>query len=183
MKKIYVILTQSGTWFSKILKLVTKDNYNHSSICLKDDFQTFYSFGRKYPYFILPGGFIIENAFQHVFARFKKIPCLILEKEVCDEQYLKLENIINEFRNHSKQYSYAIISLMLADTSFSAINQEKFFCSQFVAKLLNDIHIHTPKPPEHMHPIDFLKIDGMQILFEGDLKEFVKKKALVKAIN
>lgn len=54
MKKIYIILTQSGTIFSKILRLFTKEKYNHSSICLKDNFKTFYSFGRIHPYLILP---------------------------------------------------------------------------------------------------------------------------------
>ena len=50
--------------------------------------------------------------------------------------------------------SYAFVTLALADTKYSLVNDTKFFCSQFVAKLLNDINIKTPKAPEHMHPMD-----------------------------
>ena len=176
MKNIYIILSQSSTGVARILKFVTRDKYNHSSICLKDDFENFYSFGRKYTNFMIPGGFIVENAFEHVFGKFSKIPCLILKKEVTDEQYLKLQEIIHEFSENKANYSYAILSLFLADTAFSVTSENKYFCSQFVAKVLNDINIATPKSPEHMHPIDFTKIDNVTTLYEGDLKEFCQKK-------
>lgn len=175
MKKLYIILTQSGTYFSKLLRFITKEKYNHSSICLNDDFQSFYSFGRKYPKFLIPGGFVIENAYKGVFGMFKEVPCFILEKEISDEQYKKLESRINHFQENSKRYHYGILSLMLADTTYSFVNKNKFFCSQFVAKLLNDIDISTPRVPEHTHPMDFTQIEGVKRLFEGDLKTFVKQ--------
>ena len=125
---------------------------------------------------MLPGGFVTENAFKNVFSRFSKIPCLILEKEITDEQYTQLENIIKEFINHSSHYSYAILSLILADTHFSIINENKFFCFQFVAKVLNDINIQTSKSPEHMHPLEFTKINNITVLFERNLKDFCKKR-------
>jgi len=179
MKKIYIILTQSGTLFSKILKIVTKDTYNHSSICLKDDFREFYSFGRKNPYLMLPAGFVIENAFQGVYHRFTKIPCCILEMEITDEQYIKLEEIIQYFANHMNQYSYAVTSLVLADTPYCVTSNNKFFCSQFVAKILNDIDVKTPKSPEHMHPINFAEMENTVKIFEGDLKEFILHQATI----
>ena len=176
MKSIYIILTQSGTNFSKILKMITKEKYNHASICLNSNFNEFYSFGRRQPNFILPGGFVIENAFTNVFGKFKFIPCLILEKEVTDEQYNKLKLIINSFIQNKDKLSYAIISLLLADTKFSMNKKNKYFCSQFVAKVLNDININTPKVPEHMHPYDFKKIDNVKIIYEGNLKTVCKIK-------
>ncbi len=172
MKSIYIILTQSGTRFSKILKMVTKEKYNHASICLNNNFKEFYSFGRKQPDFILPGGFVVENAFTNVFGKFSYIPCLILEKKITDEQYDKLKSIINEFVENKDKLSYAIISLILADTKFSIVKNNKYFCSQFVAKVLNDINIDTPKVPEHMHPYDFKKIENTKIIYEGNLKKF-----------
>lgn len=172
MKSIYIILTQSGTEVSKMLKMITHEKYNHSSICLDDSFNEFYSFGRKKINNPLIGGFIIENAFKHVFGKYENIPCIILKKEIVEEKYQKLRNIINEFILNKDNYSYAFVSLALADTNYSIINNSKFFCSQFVAKLLNDIEIETPKKPEHMHPMDFTKIENTQVIFEGDLKKF-----------
>lgn len=172
MKKIYIILTQTGTLMAKTLKKITKDRFNHSSICLKDDFKEFYSFGRKYSYLMLPGGFVIETVFTRVFGRFKEVPCLILEKEITDTQYEEINKIINDFKENSHKYSYAIISLLFANTHFSFVRKNKFFCSQFVATMLNNIGIDTPKVPEHMHPVDFINIDGIKIIYDGDLKKW-----------
>lgn len=118
------------------------------------------------------GGFVIENAFRHVFGRFDNVPCLILEKEITDEQYDDLQKSINEFIVNKDSLSYDLISLALANTNYSWVSDTKYFCSQFVTKLLNDIDIETPKKPEHMHPMDFTKINGAKIVFEGDLKNF-----------
>lgn len=167
-------MTQSGTSFSKLLKLITCEKYNHASICLDNSFDKFYSFGRLYPRFLLPGGFVEENAFKKVYALFDKVPCMVLEKQVSDEQYERLRNIINYFIENKKDFSYAIISLVFANSSWSFTSNHKFFCSQFVAKVLNDIGINTPKAPEHMHPLDFTKVDGVTSIYEGDLKEFCK---------
>ena len=172
MKSIYIILCQSGTKFSKFLKLITKEKYNHASICLNNSFDQFYSFGRKFPNRIWPGGFVIENAFEHVFGMFDHIPCLILEKEITDEQYENLNLRINEFIQNKESLSYAVISLAFADTNYSIVSDTKYFCSQFVATVLNDISIETPKNPEHMHPMDFTHVSGVKVVFEGDLKKF-----------
>lgn len=118
------------------------------------------------------GGFITENAFKGTFARFNKIPCMILEMEISDEQYLKLEKIIENFESNRKKYSYAVVSLFIADMKFSYTSKNKYFCSQFVSKVLNDINIPTPKAPEHMHPLDFTKIAELKTIYEGDLKAF-----------
>lgn len=180
MKSIYIILTQSGTEISRMLKFVTKDKYNHSSICIDDSFNEFYSFGRKYINSPIPGGFIIENAFKHVFGKFKNIPCMILEKEITDEQYDLLKEKIDYFIKNKEKLSYALISLVLADTNYSIVSDTKFFCSQFVAKVLNDISIETPKSPEHMHPMDFTLINDMKVIFEGDLKNFCSNRMSIQ---
>lgn len=176
MKCIYIILSQSGTEISKFLKFITKEKYNHSSICINDSFNEFYSFGRKNVNLPIPGGFIIENAFRHVFGKFKNIPCMILEKEITDEQYENLKEIIDYFIKNKDLLSYAFITLALTDTNYSIVSETKFFCPQFVAKILNDISIETPKTPEHMHPMDFTKVEGVKIIFEGDLKKFCLNK-------
>ena len=174
MKAIYIILSQSGTYISKILKSVTHEKYNHSSICLTEKFETFYSFGRKNPYFFIPGGFIEESPHTGVFGRFSSVPCMILKKEISEEQYQQLENLLQHFTKHQKEYSYAILSLFLVDTPLSIVKKNKFFCSQFVATLLNKIQITTPRSPEHSHPYDFIQVEGMEVIFEGDLKQIVK---------
>ena len=46
MKKIYIILTHTGTMLSKIIKKYTKDEFSHVSIALDKELNRMYSFGR-----------------------------------------------------------------------------------------------------------------------------------------
>lgn len=175
MKSVYVVVTQSGTGVSKILKFITKDKYNHASICLSPSFEEFYSFGRRKINNPFTGGFVVENAFTHVFGKFSKIPCMIIEKQISDEQYEKLQSNIKEVIKNRDAYTYAYLGLFLADTKLSVLDDHKFFCSQFVAKMLNDIGVSTPKVPEHIHPIDFKDLKDSKIIYEGELKYFCKE--------
>ena len=47
-RTIYILLTRSGTWFSRLIHLATQDRYTHASIGLDGPDGPFYSFARKY---------------------------------------------------------------------------------------------------------------------------------------
>ena len=49
-KKIYIVLTYSGTILSRIIRAYTGDEYSHVSIALDKDLEEMYSFGRLNPY-------------------------------------------------------------------------------------------------------------------------------------
>lgn len=55
-RTIYILLTRSGTWFSRLIHLATADSYTHASIGLDGPIGPFYSFARKYSHFALPAG-------------------------------------------------------------------------------------------------------------------------------
>ena len=46
MKKIYIILTFTGTALSRIIKLTTRVEFAHVSIALDEELKEMYSFGR-----------------------------------------------------------------------------------------------------------------------------------------
>ena len=50
MKKIYIILTYTGTLLSKIIKFYTKNEFSHVSISLDKELKYMYSFGRLNAY-------------------------------------------------------------------------------------------------------------------------------------
>ena len=50
MKKIYIILTFTGTALSRIIKMATKVEFAHVSIALDEELNEMYSFGRINPY-------------------------------------------------------------------------------------------------------------------------------------
>ncbi len=58
MKKIYIVLTHTGTTLSKIIKTYTKDEFSHVSISLDLELKKMYSFGRLNPYNPFWDGFV-----------------------------------------------------------------------------------------------------------------------------
>ena len=94
MKKIYFVLTHTGTVLSKIIKNYTKDEFSHVSISLDKELNKMYSFGRINPYNPLWGGFVHEYIDKGTFKRFYKTKTKIFSLEITEKQYLDLEKII-----------------------------------------------------------------------------------------
>ena len=49
-RQLYIVISQTGTLLSRILKQITGAEYNHASISLPRDLERMYSFGRRHPY-------------------------------------------------------------------------------------------------------------------------------------
>ena len=60
-KKVYILLTDTGTLFTKLIKLYTKKPYNHASISFDLELLEVYSFGRKTARNPFIGGFVKED--------------------------------------------------------------------------------------------------------------------------
>ena len=86
-KHVYIVVSQTGTLLSRLLKLVTKAEYNHASISLVPDLDTMYSFGRKNPYNPFLAGFVTESARFGTFKRFSQTRIMVLDIAVSEEQY------------------------------------------------------------------------------------------------
>lgn len=82
MKKIYIILTYTGTVLSRIIKCYTKDEFSHVSIALDKDLRQMYSFGRLNPYNPFKGGFVHEGINIGTFKRFKNTRARIYSLEI-----------------------------------------------------------------------------------------------------
>lgn len=179
MKNIYIILTQSGTKISKMIKLFTHEQYNHSSIAIDSSLNEFYSFGRREINNPLNGGFIIESANKGVFKKYNhgKTPCIIIKLEIDNIAYKKACYIINNFIKNKEKYDYSIINMILANTPLHLKNN-KFFCSEFVGYILYEIGIELPKNYEHIRPYDFTKLKNAEIIYKGILQNYSKEKEL-----
>ena len=99
-KKIYIVVSQTGTIISKLLKIITRKEYNHSSISLKEDLSIMYSFGRLNPYNPFLGGFVIEAPNYGTFKRFNKtqaiVLCLDIDSETHNNIQLHIDSMLKE---------------------------------------------------------------------------------------
>jgi hypothetical protein len=97
MRHIYIVLTQTGTLFSRGIKFFTKEEFNHSSIALDENLNVLYSFGRKVVNNPLIGGFVTERIGQGVFGKFPQTTCAVLKVPVRDAQYEAISKEIKRF--------------------------------------------------------------------------------------
>ena len=90
MKKIYFVLTYTGTILSRIVHIYTGQEFCHSSLSLDAELNEMYSFGRLNPYNPFIGGFVHEGINIGTFKRFKNTKTEIYSLEITAKQYNKI---------------------------------------------------------------------------------------------
>lgn len=77
MKRIFIILTYTGTFPAKVIKFWTRKPYSHVSISLDESLTRMYSFARLGEYNIFNAGFLHEYINKGIFKKFKNTDALI----------------------------------------------------------------------------------------------------------
>ena len=171
MKRIYIILTHTGTLLSKIIKMYTKDEFSHVSISLDIELKQMYSFGRLNPYNPFWGGFIHERVNSGTFKRFKNTIAGIVELEVTDEQYDNLRNIIKKMEERINPYRFNILGLILVGFNIKYEMEDHFYCAEFLKYLFEECNIEN-NLPRLVAPDDFKNLKGIKYIYKGKLSEY-----------
>ncbi len=180
-KPIYIVMSQTGTALSRILKCITRRDYNHASISLCDDLSTMYSFGRRRPYNPFLAGFVMESANFGTFKRFPETKVLVLKLFICEEDYVRLEERISEMLTHSKDFKYNYWGLWLAAFKICFKSKDRFYCSEFVKEMLVRCGVDgADKLAKIVHPMHFLQIPNTETVFCGKLREYSADRELAK---
>jgi hypothetical protein len=175
-KNIFILLTRTSTPFSKAIRLVTHCDYTHASLGLYENSLEFFSFGRKEAY-TLPttAGFITENLVEGVLYRNQNSPCILYKLSVTNEVYKEIEERVRTFEMQPEQYSYSFLGTVLCYFNVPHAIKNKYFCSQFVAEILNETRaLPLDKNPSLYHPSDFLKEANLEVYYEGTIKELTQ---------
>jgi len=169
-KKVYIILSDTGTLFTRFIKFFTKKPHNHASISLNSRLDQVYSFGRKKPNNPFIGGFIKEDI-RHDFYRNSR--CVIYAISVTDEQYEKMMEKIKRMEREKGHYRYNLLGLLFILLEIPYNRKNAYFCSQFVASILNESGVlYFEKPPSLIRPYDLLDEYKMQRVYEGHLQMY-----------
>lgn len=171
MKKIYIVLTYTGTILSKIIKMYTRKEYSHVSISLDENLDSMYSFGRKNAYNPFWGGFVRESTKFGTFKRFKRSKTKIYSLEVSDEDYSKIKNIIDEFNTNKDKYSFNVLGLIGVCLNYKVKKVNSFYCAEFVKYVLENTSIKL-NIPDVVKVDDFEKIKGSKVVYIGHLNEY-----------
>ena len=171
MKKIYIVLTYTGTILSKIVKVYTRREFSHVSIALDEDLTIMYSFGRLNPYNAFIGGFVHEGINYGTFGRFKNTRCNIKCLEVTDEQYFELKKLIKKFEKRKRVYKFNVVGLFAVALNLKIQKENSFYCAEFVKYALEQSHI-VEELPEIIKPDDFYYLNKSKLVYEGLLRKY-----------
>ena len=173
-KSVYVVLSQTGTMFSKALKFFTHAEFNHASISLSPTLEKMYSFGRLNPYNPFIGGFVEEGKNIGTFKRFYKTTAMVIEFKVSVEKYKAIQYFIEYFKKNKKDFHYNYLGVLFACFKKHHTSSKRFYCSEFVKTCLETFNIeNADELPKIIKPIDFLKLNNKHIIYKGFLQNYV----------
>jgi hypothetical protein len=170
-RKVYLLLTDTGTLFTRMIKLYTKKPYNHSSIGFDHQLLEVYSFGRKRPKNPFIGGFIKENTQTGLF---KQAKCAIYSCTITEDQFQKMNDFIREIEEQNHNYRYNLLGLFAIALNKNIQRKRAFFCSQFVATVLQKSEIiDFRKPISLVTPNDLHESPLFQLVYQGNLVNYL----------
>ncbi len=172
-KEIYIIITQTGTVLSRILKFITRRDYNHASISVYPDLHKMYSFGRLNPYNPFWGGFVEESKDFGTFKRFRNTEAMVLSVAVSDDTYDTICKTLNSMIADRKNYHYNYLGLWLASVKIHRQAENCYYCSEFVKHILLENGIEGADNLEKIvHPMHFLSLPDAKNIYCGKLRDF-----------
>lgn len=165
---IYILLTRSGTCFSRLIHLATADRYTHVSIGLDGPLGDFYSFARKYERFALPAGLVQEGVQLGFFRSHPSTPCCLYRLKVSQAVYDRLRARLSGMYAQRQLYHYNILGVLACFFRLPLPRRYHYFCSQFVATLLQECGaLELPNGPDLTRPSDFCRLEALQSVHQG----------------
>lgn len=182
MKEIYIVLTYTGTFLSRIIKSFTGNEFAHVSIALDVELKSMYSFGRLNPYNPFIGGFVHEYIDDGTFKRFKNTVSKVYALPVEDEKYEKLKMIISNIQDNRKDYTFNILGLFAAGIHIRLKYNKSFYCAEFVKYVLDKSKVKN-NLPEPIKPEDFKGLESARVIYEGLLRNYIAPKKQIINID
>ena len=173
-KDVYIMITQTGTKFSKVLQLFTQAPYNHASIALDENLESLYSFARQNLYIPIFAGFVKEDINNGVYKSHDNTLCEIYRISITEKQYISLQKSIDEFEKNEDKYGYNFLGLLTMLFNIPYHRAHHYVCSQFVAYLLHDSKsINFKKHYSLIRPHDFTSLSELDLIYSGKLSNYI----------
>lgn len=170
---VYILLTDTGTLFTKSIKSYTSAPYNHASIAFDQALTELYSFGRKKPSNPFYGGFVKEDILTGTYQKYPQTTCVIYKLEVTSRQKEKMKRVLNFFIRRQDKYMYNLLGVLGITLNEAVEFSNSYFCSQFVAEILQRSGIKLwNKLPALVTPEDFRTQPQLHMIYEGRLFEY-----------
>lgn len=172
-KKLYIVVSQTGSIVARLIKVFTHQQYNHASLSLTSDLQWMFSFGRVHPYNPFWGGFVREAPDKGAMKRFSDAQVAVIEVEVDAEKFESVRQTISDMLAEQKKYRYNYLGLFKAAVKVKHRSRPyRYYCSEFVGDvLLKNRIIDSSELPDIVHPMNFLDLP-YNVVYRGRLCDY-----------
>lgn len=167
---LYVLVTDTQTYFSKVSKLFTAQPYNHISLMFDDSFQEIYTFALISPTNGFRGGFKIETTEDLKGAKYS-----LYRVGVSGDAWKKVKRRVDLLSELKRETSYnfrSIVNFIFKKNIFESANELKMICSEFVVTVLNEAGIELQKPGRFniMSPYDIVRNKALEHVKRGTIE-------------
>ncbi|MDQ6420405.1 hypothetical protein RB620_13250 [Paenibacillus sp. LHD-117] len=172
-RSVFILLTNTGTFFTKVIQSYTRAPYNHASISFDRELSELYSFGRKHPNNPFDGGFVKEDIKTGTFSKYPNTTCVIYELALSEREVEKMTRVLRFFIRRRKKLLYNLLGVIGVALKEPVEFSNSYFCSQFVAEVLQRSGIRLwNKLPALVTPDDFRRNDRLRLIYEGKLSDY-----------
>lgn len=175
---VYIMLVHSGTAVSNAIKVVSHAEFSHAAISFDSSMDEMYSFARKDPRNPFIGGFRFESVGRGFYDN-KHCTYAIYVVPCTETQIKKMKKRLNYFIQNQSKFKFDFMGLVKNYLGIVDNPEYRWFCSRFVADILN---AGAPKKnpyveePSLQDPDDFKNTDYATYVIGGsDLMKYDQK--------
>ena len=175
---VYIMLVHSGTAVSNAIKVVSHAEFSHAAISFDSSMDEMYSFARKDPRNPFIGGFRFESVGRGFYDN-KHCPYAVYVVPCTETQIKKMKKRLNYFIQNQSKFKFDFVGLVKNYLGIVDNPEYRWFCSRFVADILN---AGAPKKnpyveePSLQDPDDFKNTDYATYVIGGsDLMKYDQK--------
>lgn len=139
-QNIYIVFSATPNRVGKLVRRVTKEEFNHASIALDENLTRMYGFARRYYRTPLYGGFVRESLSRYCqngqasHIRVCKLPVTL-------EQYHRLEQLLTKMENDGDHYLYNHLSALGAVVHRRVPAKDAYTCIEFCVDILHKLGV------------------------------------------
>lgn len=172
MKHIYILLTKTKSFPSRIVGFFTRATYTHVSIGFEDEPDVFYSFSRLRASFPFPGGLTFESPDSGFLGSHGEAPCRLLCIEASDKAAEIARMRVRRMMKNRSLFRYNFFGCITCYFGIEYRRKGYYFCSQFVGEILEKSGAaRFGKSTSLLKPDNFSALPHSRSIFCGTVSE------------
>ena len=108
----------------------------------------------------------------HIYKATIKTKTKIYSVEVDDDQYKRLQSVIEDINLNKGSYHFNILGLFAVAFNLKVKREKYFYCAEFVKYVLDESNIEL-NLPDIIKPNDFEGLTGLEEIYKGRLNEYL----------